>query len=266
MDARRIKDLLHAWRPGQDMPDEVTQAREIAAGDPELSAWMDNERAFDQAFANKLRDVKPPVDLLDRILSAHETGEGNVVPFSREEPPHLETRKGQFFRYAFSIAASLLIVGGIFSFAASQRGPHYDDLDSFVTATVLQAMAGSSSMHEARGFDSVAQGLQSGYAPVPGDMPERLASFKPARYGVIETRTGNIGQIGFSGNESYRLIVAERRCLGGCSQKLTKPVMFDLNDKLAVTWAKGNQVYILVSDRTGESVIRDIAKEAGASF
>jgi hypothetical protein len=258
MDVRRIKDLLHAWRPGQDVPSEVAEAREIASKDPALTAWMESERAFDHAFADKLRDVNPPADLLDRILAAHEAGEDNVVPFAREQPPRLETRRGQLVRYAVSIAASLAIVGTIFFFIGRNSGG--DDLASFVDATVIRAVT-EGHLHQAQTLDGIYAGLRSDNAPVPGAMPAQLGDYLPATYGSIPTQNGIMGQIGFSNNDSVRLIVMERRCLGGCSKKLTNPVIVDLGDKLAVTWAQGSQVFILVSDRTGESVIRNIAAQ-----
>jgi len=258
MDVRRIKDLLHAWRPGQDVPSEVEEAREIASKDPALTAWMESERAFDHAFADKLRDVKAPAGLLGRILAAHEAGEANVVPFAKEAPPRLETRRGQVVRYAVSIAASLAIVGSIFFFIGRNSGG--DDLASFVDATVIRAIT-DGHLHQAQNVDGLYAGLRSDNAPVPGAMPSQLGDYIPATYGSIATQNGIMGQIGFSNNDSARLIVMERRCLGGCSRKLTNPVIVDLGDKLAVTWAKGNQVFILVSDRTGESVIRNIATQ-----
>ncbi len=260
MDVRSIKVLLHAWRPGQDVPPEVAEAREIASKDPALTAWMESERAFDHAFADKLRDVNPPADLLGNILAAHESGEGNVVPFSKEAPPRLETRRGQLVRYAVSIAASLAIVGSIFFFIGRNSGG--DDLASFVDATVIRAVA-EGHLHQAKNLDGIYAGLRSDNAPVPGAMPAQLGDYLPATYGSIATQNGIMGQIGFSNNDSVRLIVMERRCLGGCSKKLTNPVIVDLGDKLAVTWAQGSQVFILVSDRTGESVIRNIAAQNG---
>jgi hypothetical protein len=263
MEARKIKDLLHAWRPGQDVPPEVAHAREIASGDPEISKWLENERAFDQAFADKLRNVPVPNDLLDKILDAHKAGEGRVVPFPRSGVPAEKSGRNAVIRYAVSIAASVVIVSGVL-FIASKSRPANDDLDSFVSAMVVRAMADE--LNAAGGMDSVVKGLQSEHAPVPGELPRDLSKFTPASYGVIETQNCKVGQIAFSGGESYRLLVLERRCLGGCSQQLSKPVIFNLGDKLAVSWTKGAQVFILVGNRAGENVIQSVARENGISL
>lgn len=265
MDVRKIKDLLHAWRPGQDVPREVAHAREIAAKDKELSAWLENERAFDKAFSAKLNEVQPPSDLLERIIAAHESGQDKVVLFPQEETPRTE-RRSQLMRYGISIAASFAIVGSLVLFASHARNSSSDELAEFVDATVIRALAESAEMEESHSMANVVLGLRGENAPVPEGMPQELANLDPDSFGVIHTQKGNIGQVGFSNNDSYRLIVVERRCLGGCDKQLTKPVIHNLGDKIAVTWAKGSQVYILVSDKTDEPMIRNVAQSAGTSM
>jgi hypothetical protein len=263
MDARKIKDLLHAWRPGQDVPPEVAHAREIASGDSEITKWLENERAFDQAFADKLRSVQAPNDLLEKILASHKAGTGNLVDFPRTEAPAAQAGRGRMIRYAVSIAASIAIVSGVF-YIATRHGAMDDDLDGFVSAMVVRAM--DEELSSAASMDNVMSGLQARHAPVPGEIPSELSQFTPASYGVFETQNGNVGQIAYNGSESYRLLVLERRCLGGCSQKLGKPVMLKFGDKVTVSWTKGNQVFILVSDRSGERVIKSVARENGTSL
>jgi len=266
MDVSDIKVLLHAYRPGENLPEDVLKAHGIAKNDPELKTWLENEAAFDKAFESRLCEVEPPSDLLGKILAAGENGRDKVIPFPRRGPLRAESRSSQFIRYSFSVAASFVIIAGIVFFARSSVGSGSDDLESFVDATVLNALSNSGSMREVRDVAGLIQGLQSGYAPVPGEFPKELARFQPDSYGILHTQDGNIGQIGFSGDDSFRLLVMERRCLGGCSGKLTKPIVFDLGDNLAVTWAKGSQVYILVSDRDDEGMIRNVARTALTSL
>jgi hypothetical protein len=266
MDVNGIKVLLHAWRKGEKVPGDVEKAREIAEGDPELKAWLDNEAAFDKAFADRLNEVEPPADLLGKILAAHENAEGNVIQFPRSGEMRAETRKSQIVRYSVSIAASFVIIAGIVFFMRHSGKTDSNDLEGFVDETVLAALSNDNPMHSAADVADVMKGLQSGYAPVPGDLPNALEQYHPAKYGIVHTQQGNIGQIGYSGDDSFRLLVLERRCLGGCSSKLTKPVVIDLGDNLAVTWAKGSQVYILVSDRDGEKMIRTVAHTASTSL
>ena len=267
MDVKHIKALLHAARPGEPLPEEAEKAREIAAKDPELKAWMDGEAAFDKAFAAKLNAVEPPPELLGKILTAHDADVGKVVPFPRQESSKFvaDTRRGKFLRYGVSAAAALIIVAGVVFYTRRSAAPE-DTLEGFVDGTVVQALSDTSAMRDADTVAAVVKGLQSGYAPVPDELPADLGKLRPASYGVLHTQQGNIGQIAFNGSKSFRLLVLERRCLGGCSSKLGKPVMFDLGDNLAVGWTKGSQVYILVSDRSGESVIRKVAKSAGTSL
>jgi hypothetical protein len=195
-------------------------------------------------------------------MAAHEAEPSNVLPFREGAAPRATSRQGQFVRYALSLAAALVIVAGAFAFGMHYRAASSSDpLDAFVNDTVVRALADSATMRDAAGMENVEKGLQASFAPVPGNMPVEIGfDLKPAKYGVVSTQQGNIGQIGFAGSDT-RLLVAERRCLGGCTNKLTKPIVFDLGDRLAVSWSRGNQVYILVSDRNGEAVIRNVAKE-----
>lgn len=265
MDVRGIKVLLHACRPGEKLPGDLEETRKMAENDPELNAWLEKEAAFDKAFADKLNEVEPPSDLLEKILAINTNASEKVIQFPQRGALRAETRRSQFIRYSVSVAASFVIIAGIIFFMRNSGKASSDDLEGFVDATVLEALS-SSSMHQAQDVAGVIKGLQSGYAPIPGELPSDFDKLQPASYGILHTQQGNIGQVGFSGDNSFRLLVLERRCLGGCSGKLTKPVVIDLGDNLAVTWAKGSQVYILVSDRDDEKLIRNVASSASTSL
>lgn len=266
MDVSDIKDLLHAYRPGEETSGDVEKARRIAENDPELKEWLANEAAFDKAFAATFAEVEPPADLLEKILAAKDGVKDNVIAFPQRGAERVQSRWNGFTRYAVSMAASFIIIAGIVFFMRGPSSVANDDLETFVDATVENALSGAVSMQQAHTVADVIKGLQAGFAPIPGDLPDELERFQPASYGVLHTQQGNIGQIGFSGDDSYRLLVLERRCLGGCSSKLTKPIVFDLGENLAVTWAKGTQVYILVSDRDDERLIRNVAADASISL
>lgn len=266
MDVSDIKDLLHAYRPGEEVTPEVEKARKIAQSDPELTKWLEDEAKFDKAFAERLNEVEPPADLLEKILAAKDNPTDKVIAFPQRKPLRAESRRSSWIRYGISMAASFVIIGGVVLFMRGTSSKQGDDLENFVDETVYQALSTTSSLRNVGTVAEVIKGLQSGYAPVPGELPDDLGKFQPASYGVLHTQQGNIGQIGFSGDDSFRLLVLERRCLGGCSSKLTKPIVFDLGDNLAVTWAKGSQVYILVSDRDDERLIRNVATTAGTSL
>src|SRR5271165_80653 len=64
------KFVLHAYRPnGADARDPIFRAAlEQAARDPELGAWLKEQRSFDLMIADKLSGIEPPATLRSAIL------------------------------------------------------------------------------------------------------------------------------------------------------------------------------------------------------
>jgi hypothetical protein len=71
MDNQQARFILQAFRPdGQDACDPMfREALEQARRDPELAAWLENERLLDAAIAAKLKSVPPPATLKTDILA-----------------------------------------------------------------------------------------------------------------------------------------------------------------------------------------------------
>lgn len=65
------KFILRAYRPtGRDAQDAAfAEALQQARHDPVLSAWFEREQTHDRVVAGKLREIVPPVDLRERILT-----------------------------------------------------------------------------------------------------------------------------------------------------------------------------------------------------
>jgi hypothetical protein len=65
------KFVLHAYRPnGADARDPIFRAAlEQAARDPELGAWLKEQRAFDSLITGKLAEFKPPATLYSAITA-----------------------------------------------------------------------------------------------------------------------------------------------------------------------------------------------------
>ncbi len=91
------KFVLHAYRPnGADARDPIFRAAlEQAARDPELGAWLKEQRAFDSLITGKLAEFQPPATLHSAIMA----GIANRSPETPLHPqasprlgrgPHLE--------------------------------------------------------------------------------------------------------------------------------------------------------------------------------
>lgn len=247
----RIKELLHAWRPGEPADTEVARAREAAAADPELALWLDRERAFDQAFADKLRQVQPPPALLSQIRAAVEAE--RTVPFA--QPARKSWRP-----FAIGLAASLLLAVGIFTLGVrqGQRGVdlHTVDLAGFVNFTANEAW--EQPLQQVRGAQAALSELAALSSPVPTHLPAILGDYSPVMAGTLDLNGTRASVIGFESDAGYRLMVFNRSCLGARCKKLTRPVLYDLGDRMAAAWIDGNHVFVLVGDRRGEAMMRGI--------
>ncbi|HVY69588.1 MAG TPA: hypothetical protein VHH73_06640 [Verrucomicrobiae bacterium] len=70
MDSQQARHILRLYRPdGPDQDDpEMLAALELAARDPELKAWLDQEMARQAVLRAKFREIVPPAGLKASIL------------------------------------------------------------------------------------------------------------------------------------------------------------------------------------------------------
>lgn len=268
MNIDRIKNLLHAWRPGADAPADAARAREEAAGNEELSAWLDKERAFDEAFANKLRQVKAPQGLAERIIAA--AADERIVSFE-QGPPKIETGHAWWRPFALGAAASVAIGLGFYSLvldkepAAPTQAPHTAvfagpnfDMASFVNEAVKKAL--EEPMESKQGFKNVYSTLVEADAPTPKALPRNMQSLNAVGCRVFDVRGLRMSMICMRGEQLYHLMVAEQAQVGpGCS-RYARPVLYDLGDQFAATWVAEGKLFIMVTTRAaeGEQIVRSI--------
>jgi hypothetical protein len=71
MNNQEAKFILGAYRPdGQDATDaKFAEALAQAGRDPELRAWLEQQRKFDTVLTHKLREIAPPPGLREAILA-----------------------------------------------------------------------------------------------------------------------------------------------------------------------------------------------------
>ncbi len=71
MNREQAQLILLAYRRGEYVPDEsdLGRALALAAGDPSLADWLEQEMEMDSRIRASVREVKPPPGLRDRILS-----------------------------------------------------------------------------------------------------------------------------------------------------------------------------------------------------
>lgn len=270
MNIDRIKNLLHAWRPGADAPADAARAREEAAGNEELSAWLDKERAFDEAFANKLRQVRAPQGLAERIIAA--AADDRVVAFE-DSLPRIEAGQAWWRPFALGAAASVAIGIGLYSLvldkepaapasaqapvAAVFAGPNFD-MSSFVNEAVKKAL--EEPMESEQGFRNVYSRLVEADAPTPEALPPNMQRLNTVGCRVFDVRGLRMSMICMRGEQLYHLMVAEQSHVGpGCS-RYARPVVYDLGDQFAATWVSEGKLFIMVTTRAaeGEQIVRSL--------
>jgi hypothetical protein len=173
MDSDRIKEMLHAWRPGDNVEAGVERAREAASADPELARWLARERAFDQAFSDKLRQVGAPADLLGRILESVE---------AELQPAAPEPVSFPFWRRHLMGACG--VVDPRHRHLHPWRLPgtrnsdaQHIDLAGFVSFSVKEAM--SQPMRSVSDTQAALSELAAEKVPVPEHLPPRWDSSAP---------------------------------------------------------------------------------------
>jgi hypothetical protein len=109
MTTNEAKEALLLYRGSIDDADpKIQEALAYARRDPELAAWMREQRSSYDAIRSKFREVEPPSDLAERIIRQR------PIPFRR---PWAQVLK---------LAAAIVISAGVTALAMSlwQRGTH----------------------------------------------------------------------------------------------------------------------------------------------
>src|SRR5262245_12955977 len=85
MNAAEAKRSLGGMRPvGADNQDpRFREALRVAQQDPELAAWLKEQRGFDRLLARSLKSVAAPADLKAEILGSRETVRPSGRPVAR---------------------------------------------------------------------------------------------------------------------------------------------------------------------------------------
>jgi hypothetical protein len=87
MNSQQAKEILELYRTGvtDENDPEWVSALEQAKRDPELGGWFEAQRTFNDSIRSKLRQIKPPADLRDRILANRARAKVIVVWWRRPE-------------------------------------------------------------------------------------------------------------------------------------------------------------------------------------
>lgn len=228
MNSGEARFVLQARRPdgSDDAEPQFREALEQARRDPALAGWLARERAFDEAVAEKLREVRPPAGLREAILAGARAS--RPAPF----------RRG---RQAPAVAAVLAVVLGLAAaWPAMRREPDIGRLALGVMEDV-ETDAHHRAMPRPRGV----------LRQVLADPSRRLAAGLPLDFDRLRAggcRSVEIGgrevlEVCFERGGEFHLYVARRDAFKG-----GRVPMFRERGALAsVAWTDERLAYVLVS-------------------
>lgn len=174
MNKEQVKIHLAGYRPEiyQDDDPQIAEALRIARADPDLSAWLDEEIAFDHALTATLRRTPPNPGGIESILRA-----------AREEKAEPRIRRRTAVRLALAVAAVLMLGGFLakyflfpapvtFAGVTSDTVPGFRDAMAYFANQRFVLDQRTSDLEEARRW------LVDHKSPVYPDTPENILRYK----------------------------------------------------------------------------------------
>jgi hypothetical protein len=246
MNNQEAKFILGAYQPdGRDSGDPMfAEALAYAERDPELRAWLEEQRTFDRTFSAKLQEIVPPAGLRDAILAG-----------ARASAPQPKRQQWSNPAWLAAAAAIALLVTAILSLKLAGTSPTASDLSTFARSDLANS-------HD----DHV------GHPPGLADVQARLANVSTPmsqnlKIDLDELRNKNCRSVRVGGREVfeicfkregtwYHVYVGKRSDFAPGS--LDPKALLSSEGQLASTaWADSSHVYAMVT-RAGADALRRV--------
>jgi hypothetical protein len=232
MTEQEARFILQSYRPAVEDPHDpqIAEALRMAAENPELARWWEEEQAFDRAMATHLAAIAAPFGLKTRILAQA------AAPAT-----------SRFTRWIVGLAgaAALLFllaqVADVWRNAAPRAGalPDYaSEMVSFIKVPPsLELMSGN--------LGAIQDWLTQKEALLP-NVPARLAILDPVGCRVLSFRGHDVTLVCFQrgGDRLAHLFVVDRGALPRV-QPGDKVVFQREGDWTTTTWVEGDRVYMI---------------------
>jgi len=235
MNHREAKFVLGAYRPdGSDAGDPAFAEVLAAAGrDPELQAWLESQRRFDQAVAAKLQTVMPPAGLRDAILAG-----------GRASRP-----RSRWWQRPVTLAAAIIVLGFlIYAVAPISGRPTAADLVSFA----LGELADAYDEHE--GFPPLLASVQGQLAnarlPLTTGLSIDLADLGRKRCRTVRVGGREVFELCFNRDGVWYHLYAARRSDFAAGAVDARALLTTKGSHVATAWADAQNLYALVAQGT----------------
>jgi hypothetical protein len=135
MNNDQAKFLLRAYRPHTADAQDPLFSEPLAAAqnDPELSAWLESEEAFDDLMSRKLQDIEPPAGLEDAILAGVR---------ATQQKRQSKWRAAPWIALALAASVAVVVTWRVRGSATGQPGAEQ------LAAMAMNDLAASHSQHE----------------------------------------------------------------------------------------------------------------------
>jgi hypothetical protein len=246
MNNQEAKFILGAYRPdGRDSGDPMfAEALAHAERDPELRAWLAEQRKFDRTFASKLQAIIPPAGLREAILTG-----------SRASAPQPKRHWWSTPSWMAAAAAIALLITAAVTLKPAATSPTAFDLAAFARSD----LAGSHDDHVGHppGLAEVQAQLASVGAPMSQNLKIDLHELRKKNCRIVRIGGREVFEICFKHDDTwYHVYVGKRADFAPGS--LDPKALLSSEGQLASTaWADSTHVYALVT-RAGAEVLRRV--------
>lgn len=236
--------LIHCRLNTADQTDpEFLEALQLAASDPELNQWLNQQQEFHLQTREQFREIKIPAGLKEQILAAK---------------PVIETikpiwRRAEVWAIAAMLAVAIpaaLFIGS--AFFVEGHALIFEKFEQRMTSFALKTYQMDIRTNNAT---VVRQYLASKGAPADFPVPPNLERLPVKGGGKLTWQNRPVSMMCFDlpDNETAFLFIIDKHQVNGAlppEQALIRP-----GSRLTTArWTKGNRIYLLAASKTPETV------------
>lgn len=263
MTTDQAKELLRAYRPTNDIEElpEIQEALELAATDPKLSQWLEQEQAFDLAWADKLDEaIVPPAGLKEQILQTH--AERSATEETSQDPGHTAVpfssaqQKTAWWKspVTLSMAASLIFIFGFLGlffkspevYAEAQLPRFYEAVSQHV-AQFPPLETRSTDLNHLREY------LKKKAVPTPGKLPAGVSPLETIGCVTFQWENRSVAVICMGKPKVHHLYVIKRGDFPNESHP-TEPKFLQKGEQALAAWADPENIYVLIVPGTTDQL------------
>lgn len=235
-EARRI---LLRYRPGFGDADEpeIAEALGLAGRNPELARWFEQHCGFQTVMRTRFRTIAIPAELKERLLAAPK-----IIPRRRwwRHPAWL------------SAAAAVVLLAGLAVFWLPPRAPdRFVNFQNRMVGTVLREYRMDVVTNDMR---PVRQFLAGKGAPSDYELTKGLARLQLTGGGLLRWRSNPVSMVCFDRGDRQMLFLFVMKRSAVKDPPGENPQVARVNQLLTVTWARGDNAYLLAGPEESDFI------------